>query len=969
MKYYYLRMSVHSRLFTNLLFSPLLLGIFLFSGFALYGQTTINGVVMDENTEQPLVGATVLILGQQAGGLTDGAGKFIIKSPISPPFEILITYFGFDSLQYRVESTQKQLKFRMVESAFSTDEVIITSSALSEKQREQPLTVESLSINAIKETPAVSFYDALGSLKGVDLTSASMGFKIINTRGFNSTRPVRSLQVIDAIDNQAPGLNFSVGNFAGSSELDVESVEVIAGASTALYGPGAFNGVISMKTKDPFLHPGLSAMVKVGERNLREGAIRYASSFTNKNGRKFLGYKLNVSYFEADDWEADNFDPTDQAIEDFAEEGIGFQDILINPGGYDAINRYGDEQRNNFGGSAGRLNFPGLGQFYRTGYNEVDLVDYDTENLKVAGSIHWLPTKNIEATYRFNWGQGTTVFQGDNRYSLNNLSLQQHIVDVKGEGEKSKWSVQAYHTVEDAGDSYDAVFTALLLQDEAKPNDLAQWTQNYGNYWSQNITNQVRGLPGYPDPRDPAIQPLWFNPETQDSIFALVNQVLADNNEQLQTWHDEARAFADGPGVGTTLFQERFEPGTARFDELFNEIISRKTFTEGGSGFISSSSLTHIQGKYQFETSVFDDISIGANARLYTPYSEGTIFSDTAGGERITNFEYGLFTRLEKRVMNDRLIFTGTARLDKNENFDYLFSPALTGVFLLDQNNTFRLSFGSAIRNPTLQDQFLFYNLGTAILIGNLNGVDSLINIDSYRDYLDSPDLDRDILQYFNTDAVRPEQVRSIEGGYKGTLFDNKVFIDASYYFSWYRDFLGFRLGVDADFDPRFPFPINQQVFRVSANSEDQVSTQGFSVGLNYYFAKDFLVGGNYSWNVLDRRGSDDEIIPAFNTPEHKFNLVLSGRDFNIGNLRHLGFNINYKWVEGFLFEGSPQFTGRIPTYDMLDVQANIRVPSLYSTFKIGASNVLNNLVFQTYGGPRIGRMGYFSVVFDMDKL
>lgn len=945
-------------------------GLLLFSFFCispnLSAQSTINGLVLNAANDEPLVGARVAIVGQNEGGLTDGSGKFIIKTKANPPFEVLITYLGFDKLTTEVTSTKKQLIFKLSEAELTTEEVQIVASAISEKQREQPLTVESLSINAIKETPSVSFYDALGSLKGVDLTSASMGFKIINTRGFNSTRPVRSLQVIDGIDNQAPGLNFSVGNFAGSSELDVEKVEVIAGASTALYGPGAFNGVISMATKSPFIHPGLSAMVKLGERNLREGAIRYAQSYKNKEGRPFLGYKLNVSYFEADDWEADNFAPTDQAIEDFEEEGISFERLLTNPGSFDAINRYGDEERNNFGGSAGRLNFPGLGQFYRTGYDEVDLVDYDTRNLKLAGSIHWLPTSKIEAIYRFNYGLGTTVFQGDNRYSLKNLSLQQHILDI---GQKDKWSIQAYHTVEDAGDSYDAVFTALLMQDAAKPNDLGQWTQNYGNYWSQNITNQVRSLPGYPDPRDPSIQPFWFNPETRDSIYAQVDRVLQENAEQLQAWHDEAREFADGKGVGTTLFQDRFEPGTPRFDSLFNDIISKKTFAEGGSGFISSSSLTHLQGKYQIKTETLDDITLGASARLYTPYSEGTIFSDTVGGQRITNFEYGFFTRLEKRVMSDRLIFTATGRVDKNQNFDYLFSPALTGVFLYDQNNTFRVSFGSAIRNPTLQDQYLFYNVGRAILIGNLNGVDSLINFDSFLDYLDSPNFDRNILQYFDTPPVRPERVRTIEFGYKGTLAENKIFIDANYYFSWYRDFLGFRLGVDATFDDVLPFPINRQVFRVSANSPDRVTTQGFSIGLNYYFNTKFLFGGNYSWNVLDRRGSDDEIIPAFNTPEHKFNLVLSGRDFSIGSLKHVGFNINYKWVEGFLFEGSPQFTGSIPTYDLLDAQVNIRIPSIYSTFKLGASNILNNQVFQTYGGPRIGRMSYFSVVFDIGEL
>lgn len=79
----------------------------------------------------------------------------------------------------------------------------------------------------------------------------------MNTRGFNSTSPVRTLQVIDGVDNQSPGLNFSLGNFLGASELDVINQEIVVGASSAYYGPGAFNGVISMTTKDPFKYQGL----------------------------------------------------------------------------------------------------------------------------------------------------------------------------------------------------------------------------------------------------------------------------------------------------------------------------------------------------------------------------------------------------------------------------------------------------------------------------------------------------------------------------------------------------------------------------------------------------------------------------------------------------------------------------------------------------------------------------------------
>ena len=111
----------------------------------------------------------------------------------------------------------------------------VVGAKISEKQKQAPLTIEALDLVSMKEAPAPNFYEALGAMKGVDLTSASIGFKIINTRGFNSTSPVRSLQVIDGIDNQAPGLNFSLGNFLGASELDVQQVDIISGAVGALY--------------------------------------------------------------------------------------------------------------------------------------------------------------------------------------------------------------------------------------------------------------------------------------------------------------------------------------------------------------------------------------------------------------------------------------------------------------------------------------------------------------------------------------------------------------------------------------------------------------------------------------------------------------------------------------------------------------------------------------------------------------
>ena len=97
----------------------------------------------------------------------------------------------------------------MEEDAVTIDpEREIKGQRVSEKQKAAPLTIESLDAIAIKQTVSTDFYNGLGSLKGVDLTTASLGFTVINTRGFNSTSPVRSLQTIDGVDNQSPALIF-----------------------------------------------------------------------------------------------------------------------------------------------------------------------------------------------------------------------------------------------------------------------------------------------------------------------------------------------------------------------------------------------------------------------------------------------------------------------------------------------------------------------------------------------------------------------------------------------------------------------------------------------------------------------------------------------------------------------------------------------------------------------------------------
>lgn len=909
----------------------------------------ISGTVKDAKNGEALFSASVVIKGTTIGATTDFDGKFSFNPGTQkPPYTLVVSYMGYLAQEVQVTDAAQTIQVKLKADEIILKDVTVIEQRISEKQKESALTVESMDVIAIKETPAANFYEGLGNLKGVDLTSASIGFKIINTRGFNSTSPVRSLQIIDGVDNQSPGLNFSLGNFLGASDLDVLKVDIIQGASSAFYGPNAFNGVLSMTTKNPFIKPGLAVQFKAGERGLLETALRYAQVFKNKAGVDKFAYKLNLFYMQAYDWEANNEDPATASR-------VGKN----NPGGYDAVNRYGDENLtggiNNATSLGQQRDFPGLGIWHRTGYWEKDLVDYNARNLKASLAMHYRLKEDVELIVASNFGTGTTVYQGDNRYSLKDILFFQNRIEIN---KRDKYFFRVYATNEDAGNSYDAVFTAFLMQNAAKSNN--DWSRDYRNFWSIHVKNDVRALPGFP--------PTTF-PYDTTTANAVMNMYL----DSLNNWHQQASDVANSANLtGGGAF---YEPGTAAFDSLKNAITSRNSFGEGGTRFFDKSALYHAHGEYKFRPS-FMDIIVGANGRLYAPNSAGTIFSDTLDADsnriKIYNYEYGIYVGLEKKLKEEKWKFNLTARLDKNQNFDFLVSPAASIIWNPHKNHTLRVSFSAAIRNPTLADQYLYYNVGRAILIGNVTGYDSLITIPSLVDYFNSTSLDKSLLEYFSIDPIRPEKVKTAEIGYRTSLF-NRLYLDMNYYYSYYTDFIGYKLAAVARFDTMFVNQLNYlQAYRIASNAEGVVTTQGFSIGANLFFAKVFSFNANYSWNVLNESSSDDPIIPAFNTPEHKYNVGIGSRDMDLNlfgwKTKHWGFNTNYKWVKGFDFTGSPQFTGFVPSYYAVDAQINKYIPKIYCTVKVGASNLTNNKQFQVYGGPRIGRMAYISLLFELEK-
>jgi len=951
--------------------NKLLLLAFTFLIQTAYAQIQLSGTIIDGQTKETLIGANVIVKGTDNGTSTDFNGNYILLISGKLPVTLEVSYLGYKLIESEVKSKNPKPIYLFPDSK-NLQEVRVVDTRITQKQKEAALTVEALDMISIKETPSANFYDALGALKGVDITAASLAFKVINTRGFNSTSPVRSLQIIDGVDNQSPGLNFSLGNFLGSSEIDIMKVEIIQGASSAYYGPNAFNGVISMTTRNPFMQQGLSIQYKFGERQLFENSIRYAEKFQNKAGEDIFAFKINLSYMKAQDWEADNMAAVDGTTSS------------NNPGGYDAVNRYGDEDTDgNLNDVSGDINsnyftHPGLGKFHRTGYMEKDIVDYNTKNLKAQTSLHYMITTKTELIYGTNYSTGTTVYQGDNRFSLKNIQFWQNKLEIK---QKDKFFIRAYRTSEDAGDSYDAVFTALKIQ-EHNQNSNQDWYGYYKKNWDFQMEDVNFEYLTQLDSINLNTGGFYYSylvnggAYTQNEFTAIIDSVLNANTDIIIAAHEATRALTDSDAH--TFGTNRLIPGTVAFNEKLAEITS-KIPIDGGTGFYDKSALNHIHTEYQFNAD-FAIIKVGANFRQYNPDTKGSLFMDTT--EMIINKEAGVYSGIEADLLGDVLKLSATIRADKNENFDLNFSPAASLVYKPTEKDVIRLSISSAIRNPTLADQYLYYNVGRAILIGNLSGHgkdygENLVTIQSLINYYLPAALSKDSLKFFSIKPIQPEKAKSAEIGYRTTLF-NKMYIDANYYYSRYTDFIGYKIGA------KFNTAINDtttgayeialpsiQAYRMAANAENTVTTQGASIGINYYLHPNYSLNGNYSWNKLNKEGAEDPIIPAYNTPEHKYNLGLSGRDIHFSNsksfLRNFSFSVNYKWVEGFTYEGSPQFTGNVPNYDLVDIQLSKKLPELNATLKVGSSNILNNKHYEVYGGPYIGRMTYCSLLFELN--
>lgn len=700
-----------------------------------------------------------------------------------------------------------------------------------------------------------------------------------------------------------------------------------------------------------------------------EISARHAQLFSDK-----FAAKVNFSYNKALDWHG--IDYSDKNSSNWNGQGR-------NPG-FDGVHMFGDDGSFNIGllgvnpanraaiaagisaSTGGQIPASMIEPYVaslpaqpvnRTGYEERHLVDYNAENMKLNASLHYRLSEYVEASYSFNYGYGSSVYTGAQRYSLKNFYISQHKLELNADN----FMVRAYGTFENSGDSYIADFVGFAVNESYRSN--TDWFGLYGATFAGGLLQTAMGLQGG-NPQ--------YNPATVSAILS--------NPAAVAQLHAAARGSADAG---------RFEPGTPQFQAAVDAAMGARV--PNGALFDDQSRFYHVEGQYDFKNEIdFVDMQMGASFKQYQLRSNGTIFDD-AGGVNIN--EVGAYLQLGKSFIDNRIRLNGSVRYDKNENFDGQFSPRISSVFTLAEGHNLRASFQTGFRNPTTQGQYIDLNVITARLLGGLpqfaqkytitDNTYTLESVQAYTNrFLQNPADPGNIIQaitllerYSTHNPVKPEQVQAYEIGYKG-LINNNLYIDAAYYYNRFTDFITQirvrRAAAPINLDPANPATYQAAItastsllsgdfnntYQIYTNADTDVEAHGAVFGFEYSLPRGFTLGANYNWNKLITDLGN--FVNDYNTPEHKYNISFGNRRIT----ENLGFNLTYRWQDEFEWVSSFA-SATVPAVTTFDAQITYRVPSLNSIVKVGGSNLANTGYSLSAGSPNIGAIYYVSITYD----
>jgi iron complex outermembrane receptor protein len=378
----------------------------------------------------------------------------------------------------------------------------------------------------------------------------------------------------------------------------------------------------------------------------------------------------------------------------------------------------------------------------------------------------------------------------------------------------------------------------------------------------------------------------------------------------------------------------------------------------------------------------FGDLNLvtGVNYRNFLPESQGTYLED-GEGQNISRELFGGYAQLDYDVMPDKLQLVAAARLDGNSDYDTQFSPKASAVYTVVPGHNIRATYNRAYTTPSILQSHayipvpdLFAPNYDFLIIGNTDGY-------SIRDGSGN---------VVNTiDPTSPEEVNSMELGYKG-VFGEKLFIDVVGYYSWYKDFIG--TDIVADGINSVAYRNGEQVL-VDGSTFTAVQTyinfgeaevRGFDIGMNYYLNERYMLNANLSAiELVDFTNDVTDAQLPLNTPPLKIKGGVTAKDiFDNDAIRNPFLKINGRWQDSYQFlsgywntdvllddDGDLTNDEELPSKFEFDLSTGFDISDTGLAFQASINNLFDTEKVDQLGTAPRGRTFWVSLKYDFNGL
>lgn len=231
---------------TFLILKKMFLVSLVFTGFV-FAQVSISGIILDSENN-PVIGANIQLEGTVLGAASYADGVFTIKNVPNGFYTLIISFIGFEheAIPLAVENMDIDLeKIVLQSSPFQSEPIVSTASRHNQNLQDVPQSIAIVGAQQIAQKNAVTIADALQYTSGINLIEDQVNIR--GSSGYNLGVGSRVLMLIDGVPYIAGDTQGLI--FEALTMNEIENIEVVKGAGSALYGSGAIGGVINVITK------------------------------------------------------------------------------------------------------------------------------------------------------------------------------------------------------------------------------------------------------------------------------------------------------------------------------------------------------------------------------------------------------------------------------------------------------------------------------------------------------------------------------------------------------------------------------------------------------------------------------------------------------------------------------------------------------------------------------------------------